>query len=154
MLLTCCGCDHVFTQTVSSNSEDRYQYYDDNGREVTDRIVTIGTWPARSKCKILGWFSRGSVETDLADRHALDSSLKEFYGALNQDLVVLASIGVRTSFGIASEILGVASSAPGFAETPRTADGGAEMGSDGIEGGADAETSRVGAAAATGVSGG
>ena len=106
-LLTCCGCDHVFVQTVSSNSEEYVSFQDHNGQEIAEHFESIDTWPARSKRKIPDWFEQKFVETDIPDTNALDSSLKELYSALDKDLVVLASIGIRTSFDIASEILGV-----------------------------------------------
>lgn len=104
-ILTCCGCDHVFAQTASSDSEDYGHYYDDEGNEAIEYYEKIATWPAKSKRDLPEWFSHGSVETDLKNTDALDDSLNELYGALNQDLVVLASIGIRTCFDIAAEIL-------------------------------------------------
>ena len=35
-LLSCRGCDHVFAQTVSTNSEDYYQDYDHKGEIITE----------------------------------------------------------------------------------------------------------------------
>lgn len=107
LILACCGCDHVFAQTISSNSEDIHYYHDDDGSEAPEYVETILTWPARSKRSIPTWFERRTIETDLLDTDALDASLLELYGALDKDLMVLASIGIRTSFDIASELLGV-----------------------------------------------
>ena len=106
-LLTCRGCDHVFAQTVSTNSEEYYQSYDENGNDITEYIEAVETWPARSKRAIPGWFEHSIIETDLEDTGALNASLRELYGALSADLMVLSSIGIRTSFDIASELLGV-----------------------------------------------
>ncbi|WP_171136800.1 DUF4145 domain-containing protein [Ruegeria sp. HKCCC1038] len=106
-LLTCCGCNYVFAQSISSNSEDYYDTYDYDGDHVTEYIETVDTWPARSKRDIPDWFKHKSVETDLENTRSLDASLNELYGALDADLLVLASIGIRTSFDIAAELLGV-----------------------------------------------
>jgi hypothetical protein len=67
----------------------------------------IETWPARSKREIPSWFSHYGIETDIANTNALNASLRELYGALDADLMVLASIAIRTSFDIAAEVLGV-----------------------------------------------
>lgn len=107
LILVCCGCDYVFAQTISRNSEDLHYYYDLDGSEACEQIETISTWPAQSKREIPPWFTRSSIDTDIPDTEALEASLTELYGALDQDLVVLATIGVRTSFDIASEILGI-----------------------------------------------
>lgn len=106
-LLVCCGCEHVFAQSVSTNSEEYFQDYDHNGDVFTVHEETIKSWPARAKRPRPEWFQHGSVETNLKNTLALDASLSELYGALDHDLNVLAAIGVRTSFDIAAEILGV-----------------------------------------------
>ncbi|KAA1182101.1 hypothetical protein FP026_08420 [Rhizobium tropici] len=106
-LLTCRGCDHVFAQSVSTNSEDIDYDYDANGNLIGTHSETIRSWPAKSKRDRPEWFSQGVVETDLKDTVALNASLAELYGALDHDLKVLASIGMRTSFDIAAEILGI-----------------------------------------------
>lgn len=106
-LLVCCGCEHVFAQSVSTNSEEYYQEYDRNGDVITIHDEVIKSWPARAKRPRPDWFQHGTVETSLENTHALDASLSELYGALDHDLNVLAAIGVRTSFDIAAEILGV-----------------------------------------------
>ncbi|QNQ63567.1 DUF4145 domain-containing protein [Brucella sp. 6810] len=106
-LLSCRGCDHVFAQTVSTNSEEYYQDYDADGEVVTEYIKTVETWPARSKRNHPDWFKHSYIETDVENTAPLAASLKELYGALDADLMVLASIGIRTSFDIASELLGI-----------------------------------------------
>lgn len=106
-LLTCRGCDHIFAQTVATNSEDYYQGYEENGETYTHHIETIETWPARSKRETPEWFEHSTVETDLENISALNASLKELYRALNADLMVLSSIAIRTSFDIAAEVLGI-----------------------------------------------
>ncbi|WP_085034076.1 DUF4145 domain-containing protein [Ensifer aridi] len=111
-LLVCCGCDHVFAQSVSTNSEDYYQEYDYQGEVITVHEETIRSWPAKSKRERPDWLGHNGVETNIDNVDALDSSLAELYGALDHDLNVLAAIGIRTSFDIAAEVLGVDSSKP------------------------------------------
>lgn len=107
-LLACRGCDHVFAQTVATNSEEYFNYYDhESGEDVTEHIETIETWPARSKRPFPEWFEHSLIETDLENTSALNASLKELYRALDADLMVLASIGMRTSIDIAAEVLGI-----------------------------------------------
>jgi hypothetical protein len=109
-VLACRGCDFTFAQSVSTNSEDYSDYIDELGEHQVEHHETIKTLPARSKRERPGWFSHDIVESDFENTNALDASLKELYGALDHDLLVLASIGTRTSFDIAAEILGVDSS--------------------------------------------
>lgn len=106
-ILTCRGCDHVFAQSVSTDSEDYELGYDSRGDEMIEYNERIETWPARSKRDIPDWFSHQIVETDIKNANALNASLRELYGALDADLMVLASIAIRTSFDIAAELLGV-----------------------------------------------
>jgi len=107
-ILQCRGCDFVFVQTVSSNSEDYENYYDENGEAQTSHRETITYWPARSKRQSPGWWSPGGIEADnTAELHA---SLLELYAALENDLNVLAAIGMRTSFDIASGLLEIEAS--------------------------------------------
>lgn len=103
----CRGCDHVFAQTTATNSEDYYNYYGPNGETETEYAETIETWPARSKRALPEWFEHYIVETDVENTVALNRSLKELYGALNANLLVLSAIGIRTSFDIAAELLNI-----------------------------------------------
>lgn len=106
-LLTCRGCDHVFAQTISTNSEDRDDYYDHYGEHVTEYNETVETWPARSKRPIPDWFNNAHVQTDIKNISALNASIDELYRALDADLLVLSSIAIRTTFDIAAVLLGV-----------------------------------------------
>ena len=105
-LMKCRGCDHVFVQTVSGNSEDYDFGYDETGQETMIYHETIKYWPALSKRKKPEWISDyGAIE--VPNTGNLDEALAELYSALNNDLYALASIGVRTAFDIAAELLGV-----------------------------------------------
>ncbi|HEV2599967.1 DUF4145 domain-containing protein [Sphingopyxis sp.] len=104
-LLRCRGCEHTFVQTVGTNSEDYHDYYDEEGEHVTHHTETIGYWPALSKRQQPDWL--GLISVKGADESILMSALAELYTALNNDLFMLAGIGIRTSFDAASELLGI-----------------------------------------------
>lgn len=105
-LLTCCGCDHVFAQSVSTDSDSYTPYYDRNGDVAYEYNETVVMWPAKAKRARPEWFEGDTLSTE-HNTEQLDAALRELYGALDHDLNVLASIGIRTSFDIAAEILGV-----------------------------------------------
>jgi Domain of unknown function (DUF4145) len=104
-LMKCRGCDQVFVQIVSTNSEDHDDYQDMNGDHVTDYPETISYFPAQSKRARPDWIRLIQVEGK--DAGTLINILNELYLALNSDLHVLASIGMRTSFDAASVLLGI-----------------------------------------------
>ncbi|RUU59446.1 DUF4145 domain-containing protein [Mesorhizobium sp. M2C.T.Ca.TU.002.02.1.1] len=103
-LLQCRGCEHVFVQTVSTNSEDYYHIEGPEGYE-TEHIESLSYWPALSKRKKPEWMSDAGIDAEGV--LALDEALIELYGALNNDLHMLAAIGIRTAFDVASELLGI-----------------------------------------------
>ncbi|MBZ9604003.1 DUF4145 domain-containing protein [Phyllobacterium chamaecytisi] len=107
-LLVCCGCEHVFAQSVSGNSESYDYDCDEQGRETRTPVEAITTWPAKFKRNRPDWFVDHRTVVDIPS-FGIYRSLSELYGALDNDLNTLAAIGVRTTFDIASEQLGVAS---------------------------------------------
>lgn len=103
-ILECRGCENVFVETVDTNSEDYDKFYEEDG---STRIVyneTIKYWPALSKRPKPEWMTETGVEA--LDVEALDAAMLELYGALDNDLRMLAAIGIRTAYDIASELLG------------------------------------------------
>ncbi|WP_165350027.1 DUF4145 domain-containing protein [Mesorhizobium sp. M3A.F.Ca.ET.080.04.2.1] len=104
-LLECRGCEHVFAQTISSNSEDVDYSYGRGGETITDYLEVTKTWPAQTKRKRPDWMS--GVGIHIEGTGPLGESLLELYGALDSELNTLAAIGMRTSFDIASELLGI-----------------------------------------------
>jgi hypothetical protein len=100
-ILQCMGCDYVFVQTISTDSESYGR--DENGEIELDEAVNY--WPALAKRKRPEWMSAFGIDVPGVER--LDQALVELYGALDNDLVVLAAIGIRTSFDVASDILGI-----------------------------------------------
>lgn len=106
-LLVCKGCDFTFAQTVSTDSESYEDRYDYDGEHIRDYHETVGTWPAKSKRPRPDWFKHYHIEGHLIDTFALSSALNELYRALDAELLVLSSIGIRTAFDVASETLGI-----------------------------------------------
>jgi hypothetical protein len=107
-LLVCCGCDHVFAEARSSDSESRYPVgYDEEGDVEYELDVTTKSWPAKFKRNRPEWLDRlnGYIEHERSED--LESCLFQVYEALDHDLNILAAIGIRTTFDVASEILGV-----------------------------------------------
>lgn len=109
-ILQCRGCDTVFAQTVSTNSED-YDHYDAyDGNFETVYKETIEYWPAQANRSYPEWMTEAGIDAE--DVEKLDEALIELYKALNNDLNILAGIGIRTSFDVASNLLGVEEDLP------------------------------------------
>ncbi len=111
-LLVCRGCDYTFAQSVSTDSESYSDYYDHNAEHCRDYDETIQTWPATSRRARPDWFQHYRIEGHLVDTLALSSALNELYRALDAELLVLSSIGIRTAFDVASETLEIEPSLP------------------------------------------
>lgn len=104
-LLQCKGCDYAFVQTIYTDSESYRDYYE-NGEVMMDYEETHEYWPAISSRRKPDWFDDYGVK-EVQNSEALTASLAELYGALDANLNMLAAIGVRTTFDIASELLGI-----------------------------------------------
>jgi hypothetical protein len=104
-ILRCAGCNDVFFQTDSIFSED----FDP---EEAEYIHTIEHWPPMNKVRRERpqWFDKLTLADE--DLHSLCGAV---YVSLDNEIDVLAAIGVRTVFDRASELLGV-DPAKGFAE--------------------------------------
>jgi hypothetical protein len=103
-ILECRGCGYVFVQTVATNSEDYDQDYDVDGSTTMTLNETIEYWPTLSKRNMPDWMVRGITAKNGG---RLNLSIRELYGALDNDLNRLAAIGMRMSFDIATELLGI-----------------------------------------------
>jgi len=104
-ILECRGCEYIFVQKVDTNSEDHEPFYEEDGSVGYELLENRSYWPAVSKRKKPDWLLNFGVSFDEAK--GLNEALIEVYGALNSDLNMLAAIGIRTVYDIASEILGV-----------------------------------------------
>ena len=98
-LLQCRGCESVFFQRLETSTE-HFHYDGENQRfEVPD----ITHWPSPRKRRRPDWLETGHDVGDIQ----LTTLLRDVYVALDNDLGVLAAIGVRTVFDMASEHLGI-----------------------------------------------
>ena len=102
-ILECCGCGQHYFKSSASNSEDYYDYFDrETGQHEREYIEKISYWPPPAKWRLPEWFENIRVRD-----HVLGSLFNDVYTALNNNLGVLAAIGMRTVFDRASELLGI-----------------------------------------------
>ncbi|WP_167334879.1 DUF4145 domain-containing protein [Mesorhizobium loti] len=107
-LLVCCGCDHVFAQSELTDSESHYPVgYDRDGNVEYEHDVQIRAWPAKFKRDRPAWLERLNSYIEHKKSSDLEACLLQIYEALDHDLNILAAIGIRTAFDVASEVLGV-----------------------------------------------
>jgi len=104
-ILKCRGCDYVFIQTVSTNSEDYENYYEEDNSPAITYTETINYWPALTKRKRPDWMMDHRIDWEKFE--PLTAAMLEVYGALENDLHMLAAVGIRTTYDIASELLGI-----------------------------------------------
>lgn len=101
-LLECGGCETVFYQRVSSNSEDVDYWQEPDGGTGGEYVKHYTTYPRPESKTKPQW-------ADLI--HASDQRLGEIvdeaYEAFDAQLNILAAIGLRTAFDRASEVLDV-----------------------------------------------
>jgi hypothetical protein len=100
-MLKCPACDKVYFQRAeifSENSDHRLNRA--SGEWETYLPADITQWPAPVQRKRPTWLEDHSIEDGV-----LLSLLKELYAALDQDLRVIAAIGIRTVFDRVSELL-------------------------------------------------
>src|SRR5690606_23682608 len=79
-ILQCRGCEYVFIQTVSTNSEDIGYSYDYDGSTIAVANETLAYWPGVSKRERPEWLTINGV--DAVDDAALNEALIELYSAL------------------------------------------------------------------------
>lgn len=90
-ILQCAGCDEIYCERVLWCSEWGDPH--DPGYETT-------YWPSTVSRKPPSWID-GAIDEDM---HRI---LVEVYGALNNEMPILAAIGIRTAFDRATELLGI-----------------------------------------------
>lgn len=101
-LLQCRGCETVFYQQSAWDSEDIEHWYEPDGSTGSEYVKTITTYPKPdSKTKPL-WLS----EIETADEQ-LGHILNETYLAYDSNLLILATVGIRTAIDRATELLGI-----------------------------------------------
>lgn len=102
-VIQCRGCGKVYFKTVSWDSESGwYSFNPLLGCEEYEHDETVKYWPPASSRRRPEWHD---------DLHAKDGLLwsltNDVYIALDNNLGVLAAIGMRTAFDRASELLGI-----------------------------------------------
>lgn len=108
-LLQCRGCETVFYFCGSWDSNDwEDSYHPETGERVVTHPVSVRTHPEpKSHKKSPDWLWRsGKIEPRLA------MILGEMYEARKSRSFILSSIGLRTAFDRASELLGIDSELP------------------------------------------
>ena len=107
-LLVCQGCETVFFQTVEYCSENYDETTDFNGRPNGIRYIpTTKTWPSPLKRLIPERFKKYRVHIYDNYSKLLGRMLEEVYEAYDKDLLILASVGIRTCFDIVSTSLSI-----------------------------------------------
>jgi hypothetical protein len=104
-ILNCRGFGTRFFQTVATNADDLIEERDENGEKVRGTVPreTIKYYPTFSRRGRPDW-SKGVMWTE---HQKLRNITDEMYAALDNELPVLAAIGMRTVFDTAIEILGI-----------------------------------------------
>jgi len=101
-LLECQGCETVFYETSSWNSEDTDHYYDAAGQEQYEHPREIQTYPKpEAKTKPV-WFDA----MQKADPQ-LRNILSQMYVAHDNQAHILTAIGLRTALDRATEVIGI-----------------------------------------------
>jgi hypothetical protein len=97
-ILRCLGCDNRYIRRVQACSED----CDPETGEIEEDVTF---WPAHERRQRPRWFGEWSWLPD-PDKANLVALLAEVYTAVDHNLCVLATIGMRTVFDCASVMLG------------------------------------------------
>lgn len=109
-ILKCQGCDFCFLMKETT-TEDDLELDDETGE-----FYSKGTrqyFPPQFKREMPAWLKNWHAEVESTkDLFELFNSMNEIYIALNNNLLTFASIGIRTTFDIASEYLGVSTHLP------------------------------------------
>lgn len=99
----CKGCEEIFFARSSGNSEDYFHYENEDGIYETEYNNRRLFWPSVAHTPTPAWagFDLSSIDTTLWDL------MQNVYKAINNEMPVLAAIGMRTCFDRVSEILRV-----------------------------------------------
>lgn len=101
-LLECKGCDTVFYETASWNSEDIDQWYDWAGEEQYEHPREKATYPKPESKTKPPWFD--AMQKADAQLHSI---LNEMYLAYDNQAYILTAIGLRTALDRGTEVLGI-----------------------------------------------
>lgn len=120
--LQCRGCETVFYQKSSWNSEDYDQWYEPDGSTAGELSRTITTYPKPDSKTKPAWVSKiSNIDSQLGD------ILDETYVAYDNRSFILTSVGLRTALDRATEVLQIDASKT-FAEKLAELEGGGWVG--------------------------
>ncbi len=108
-VMKCRGCDYVFLMVTKTNSEDYDEFENELGEYDQHYRETVEYWPTLSRRKRADWLYEIPAEENTKSIHV---ALNETYGALENDLRVLAAIGMRTTFDATASAIGVDEALP------------------------------------------
>ncbi|UEM19108.1 DUF4145 domain-containing protein [Skermanella mucosa] len=101
-LLECRGCETVFYESSSWNSEDVDYWYDEQGDTQGEPLRTRETYPRPESKTKPAWFdAMAKVDGQLHD------IITEMYIAYDNGAYILAAIGLRTALDRGTEVLGI-----------------------------------------------
>ncbi|MEE9433339.1 MAG: DUF4145 domain-containing protein [Sphingorhabdus sp.] len=101
-ILRCKGCETVFYETSSWNSEDIDHWYDHMGQEQGEHPREKVTYPKpENKIKPVWFDAINKVDSQL---HEI---LREMYIAHDNELSILTAVGLRTALDRATEVLDI-----------------------------------------------
>lgn len=102
-LLECMGCDAIFTQIKSHNSEEYSHGIDTSGQDIINFHYSVITYPTQEEEEI-----RPHWLNDIRARDfQLYEIMNEMYSAYQSKSFILASIGLRTIFDRTTEVLSI-----------------------------------------------
>ncbi|RYF29210.1 MAG: DUF4145 domain-containing protein [Comamonadaceae bacterium] len=101
-LLRCRGCETVFYQKSSWNSEDYDEWYGPDGEAEGEPSKTITTYPKPESKTKPPWIASIAQKDD-----QLGSILDEVYLAYDSNLNILTAVGLRTALDRATEVLNI-----------------------------------------------
>ena len=96
---------HFWGRTVATNSEDYGSVVTIDGTHELEHFETLSYWPAISRRQAPSWIAGTGIDADQSG--SLQAAMLEVYGALDNDLHMLAAIGIRTVWDVATELLGI-----------------------------------------------
>lgn len=106
-LLVCQGCSNAFLQIEERWSEDFSNIMAIDKEYFKDYKPTIVTWPSPLKRRIPERFKKYGDHIFYNYSVLLSRMLEEVYEAYDKELLILASVGIRTCFDIVSTSLGI-----------------------------------------------
>lgn len=104
-ILQCMGCEYIFFQRASTDSESYFPVESFNGEYHYEYEYTFDYWPSLSKRKRPEWLDYQKRQSVIDEK--LKDALDELYTALDNGLNILSAIAIRMAFDVASDLLGI-----------------------------------------------